>query len=115
MALRLHQAQLAGLEFHNVAINGIRPEHTKAVGVLLIDDLTSVEHLHDLLGLLRSFSDHLVLHGDNIIGLDVTKEVATKADTMIKASRREPTGLLNATYVFSISSLLNALPNSAEP
>ena len=94
MALCLHQAQLPGLEFHNVPINGIRSEHTQAIGVLLIDDLASVEHTDDLLGLLRGFFDHLVLHSDDIVGLNVTKEVAAEVDTIIKASGRELGGLL---------------------
>ena len=83
MVLCLHQAQLAGLEFHNIAINGIRPKHTQAVGVFLIDDFASIEHLHDFIGLLRSFANHLVLHSENIVGLNLTKEVATEVDAVI--------------------------------
>ena len=92
MALRLHQAQLAGLEFHNVAIYGVRSEHTQTVGILMTDELASIEHFHDLLGLLRSLSNHLVLHRDNVVRLNLSEEVTTKVDTMIKASGRESTG-----------------------
>ncbi len=90
--LRLHQAQLAGLEFHNVAINGVRSEHTQAVGVLMTDELASIEHFHDLRGLLSGLSNHLVLHRDNVVRLNLGEEVATEVDTIIKASGREPTG-----------------------
>src|SRR5258708_24141173 len=93
MVSHRHQAQFAGLEFHNVAIDGIRPEHTQSVGVLLIDDFASIEHLHDFFGLARSFANPLVLHGENIIGLNITKEVATEVDAMIKASAGNSTGV----------------------
>ena len=92
MALRLHQAQFSSLEFHNVAINGVRSEHTQAVGVLLTDELASIEYFHDLLGLLRGLSNHLVLHRDNVIWLNLGEEVATEVDTIVKASGRDSTG-----------------------
>ena len=92
MALRLHQAQLSGLEFYDVAINGVRSEHTQAVGVLLTDELASIEHFHDLLGLLRGFSNHIVLHRDDVVWLNLSEQVATEVDTIIKASGRESTG-----------------------
>ena len=92
VALRLHQAQLSGLEFHNVAINGVRSEDTQAVGDLLIDELATIEDFHDLLGLLRGLSNHLVLHRDHVVWLGRSEEGATEVDTMIKASGRESTG-----------------------
>ncbi len=92
MELPLHQAQLAGLEFHNVAINGVRSEHTQADGELRTDELASIENFHDLFGLLRSLSNHLVLHRDNVVRSSLSKEVATEVDTIIKASGRESTG-----------------------
>lgn len=92
MELHLHQAQLAGLKFHNVAINGVRSEHAKAVCVLLTDKAASIELLHDLLGLLRSLANHLVLHRENIVRLNLTEKVATKVDTIMKASGRISTG-----------------------
>jgi hypothetical protein len=56
--------------------------------VLLTDEPANIEHLHDLLGLLRSLANHLVLHRENIVWLNLTEEVATEVDTIMKVSGR---------------------------
>ena len=84
VALRLHQAQLARLECHNVTINGVRSEHTQGVGDLKTHELVRIGHLRGLLGLLRSLSNHLVLHRDNIVRLNLSEEAATEVDTVMR-------------------------------
>ena len=61
----------------------------------MTDELASIEHFHDLFGLLRSLSNHLVLHRDNVVRLNLSEEVATEVDTIVTGVRKGINRLLS--------------------